>query len=78
MAWFAHEPIDAVTCCILYSRVSELGNTGCKVPSHCRTAQKDAFTETRERSEMDAAIEKTLDPIAGSPSARKSVAGNCG
>ena len=28
MAWFPHEPIDAVTCCILYSRVSKLGNTG--------------------------------------------------
>ena len=31
---------DAVTYCILYSRVSKLGNTGYKRPSHSRTAQK--------------------------------------
>ena len=36
---------------------------------------KDAFTESRERSEMEAAFAKTLDPTAGSPAARKSVAG---
>ena len=36
-------------------------------PSH-------SFTESRERSEMEAAFEKTLDPIAGSPAGRKSVA----
>ena len=37
----------------------------------------DAFTESREQSEMEAAFEKkkkTLDPIAGSPATRKSVA----
>ena len=34
-----HEPIDAVTCCILYSRVSKLGNTGYKP-----IGTKDAFT----------------------------------
>ena len=36
---------------------------------------KDAFTESRERSEREAAFEKTLDPIAGSPATGKSVAG---
>ena len=40
MAWFPHEPIDAMACCMLYSRVSKLGNTGFKEPSHSRTAQK--------------------------------------
>ena len=35
---------------------------------------KDIFTESRERSEMEAAFEKTLDPIAGSPATGKSVA----
>ena len=40
MAWFPHEPIDALTCCILSRRVSELGNTGDKGPSHSSTAQK--------------------------------------
>ena len=40
MAWFPHESIDAVTCCIRYSRVSELGNTGDKGPSHSTTIQK--------------------------------------
>ena len=36
----------------------------------------DVLTELRERSQMDAAFEKkTLDPRAGSPATRKSVAG---
>ena len=35
---------------------------------------KDAFTDSREQSEMEAALEKTLDPIAGSPATGKSVA----
>ena len=40
---------------------------------------KDAFTEPRERSEMEAAFENTLDPIAGSPATGKSMPGiiNC-
>ena len=75
MAWFPLEPIDAVTYCILYSRVRKLGNTGYKGPSHSRTAQKTPFTESRERSEMEAAFEKNAGPIAGSPATRKSVAG---
>ena len=36
---------------------------------------KDAITESLEQSEMEAAFAKTLDPLAGSPAARKSVAG---
>ena len=40
MAWFPHEPIDAVTCCIRCSRVSELENTGDKGPSQSSTAQE--------------------------------------
>ena len=35
----------------------------------------DAITESRERSEMEAAFEKTLDPIVGSPASGKSVSG---
>ena len=67
VAWSPHELIDAVTCCVLCSRVSKLGNTGHKGSSHSRTAQKDAFTESREQSQIEAALEKTLDPIAGNP-----------
>ena len=40
MAWFPHEPIDAVTYCLLCSRVSKLAITGYKELSHSRTAQK--------------------------------------
>ena len=36
---------------------------------------KDAFIESRERSEMEAAFENTLDPMAGSPATGKCVAG---
>ena len=35
---------------------------------------KDTFIDSREQSEMEAASEKTLDPIAGSPATGKSVA----
>ena len=58
MTWFPHEPIDAVTCYIRYSRVIELGNTGDKGPSHSSTAQETALTESRERSEVEAAFLK--------------------
>ena len=40
-----------------------------------QSGTKDAFTESRERSEMGAAFEKTLDLRAGSPATGKSVAG---
>ena len=35
---------------------------------------KDAFTESREQSAVEAAFERTLDAIAGSPATRESVA----
>ena len=35
----------------------------------------DALTESRERSEMEAVLEKTLDPTAGSPATEIFVAG---
>ena len=74
MAWFPHEPIDAVTNCILYSLVSKLGNTIQGAIAQ-QNGTKDAFTESRERSEMELVLEKTLDPIAESPATGKSVAG---
>ena len=43
MAWFPHEPIDAVSCCIRYCRVSELGNTWDREPSHSSMAQETSL-----------------------------------
>ena len=40
VAWFPHEPIDAVTCYVIYSRVGKRGNTGYKGLSPSRTVQK--------------------------------------
>ena len=70
MAWFPHGPTDAVTYCILSSRVSKLGNTGYKGAIAQQNGTKDAFTESRERSEMEAAFEKKK--IAGSHSWKSS------
>ena len=39
-----------------------------------RNGTKDAFTESREQSEMEAAFEKTVDSTIGSPAVGKSVA----
>ena len=75
VAWFPHEPIDAVTCCILYSRVSKLGNTGCKEPSHSRTAQKTPSLNHVSDQKWRLRFFLTLDPIAGSPATGKFVAG---
>ena len=75
MAWFPHEPIDAVACCILYSRASELGNTGCKGPSHSRTVQKTPSLYHVSDQEWKLHLKKTLDPTAGSLATGKSVAG---
>ena len=55
--------------------MSELGNTGYKRPSHSRKGIKDAFTESREQSGLEAANEMTLDLSAGSPVTGKSVPG---
>ena len=71
MAWFPHELIDAVTCCILL----QPRKPWVQGPIAQENGTKDAFTESRERSEMEAAFEKTLDPIAGSAATGKSVAG---
>ena len=37
---------------------------------------KDAFTKSRDQSEVEAAFEKALDPIAGSPATLKFRGGN--
>ena len=75
MAWFPHEPIDVVTYCILCSRVSKLGNTGYKGPSHSRTAQKKPPLNHVIDHKGELHLKKTLDPIVGSPATRKSLAG---
>ena len=76
MAWFPQELIDVATYCFRYSRVSELGNTWGQWAVAQQNGTKDAFTKSRDQSEVEAAFEKTLDPIAGSPATGKSVAGN--
>ena len=73
MTWFLHEPIDVVTYCIRCSRGNKLGNTWIQGASHGRKAKKKPSLIYFEQSEMEAAFEKTLDPTAGSPAARKSV-----
>ena len=75
VAWFTHELIDAVTCCILYSRASKLGNTGHKGPSHSRTVQKTLSLNHVIDHKWKLLLKKTLDPVAGSPATGKSVAG---
>ena len=75
MAWFPHELVDSATYCIRYSRVSELGNTGDKGPSHSRTIQKMPSLNHVSDQKWEAAFEKNLDPTAGSPAAGKSMAG---
>ena len=40
-----------------------------------RNGTKDAFSESRDRSQLEAAFGETLDPTAGSPATGKSVAG---
>ena len=51
--------------------MSEFENTGDKRTIAQQNGTKDAFTESREQSEMEAAFEKALDPIARSPAAGK-------
>ena len=71
MARFPRELIDAVTSCTVHSRVSELGNQNNS--AHCHDTS-NILTKPRVRTEADAAFEKMLDPIAGSPATGKSVA----
>ena len=72
MAWFPRELADAVTCCTQYSRVSEPGTKRTLLSG---TIQATSQQKPRVRTEADAAFEKVLDPIEGSPSTGKSVAG---
>ena len=67
IAWFPHEPIDAVAYYILCSCVSKLEKTGYREAIAQQNGTKDAFTV----SEMEAAFEKTLGPTAGSPATGK-------
>ena len=60
-------PIDAATCCIRYSRLSKLGNTGDKGPS----PSLNHVSNQKWRLHL----EITLDLIAGSPATGKSVEG---
>ena len=52
-----------------------LGNTGVQGATAQQNGTKDAFTDSREQSEVEAAFGMPLDPTAGSPAAGKSVAG---
>ena len=74
VTWFPDELTDVATYCIQHNRVSELGKTEKNTVAQ-QHGTKDVLTELRERSEMDAAFEKTLDLIEGSPATGKSVAG---
>ena len=71
-------PTRADPCCyVLYSTQSRVRTLE---PWRLKTIAQEhgtsnVLTVSRERSEMDAAFEKMLDPIAGSPAAGKSVAG---
>ena len=66
-------PTRADRCCyVLYSRVSEPGNKNNTTQWH---DTGNISNTSRVRTEVDAAYEKMLDPIAGSPATGKSVAG---
>ena len=56
MTWFPHEPIDAVTYCILYRRASKLGEHW--IQGAMQNGTKDASTNSREQSEMEDAFQK--------------------
>ena len=75
MAWFPHKPIDVVTYCILFSRVNKAWEHWIQGVIAQQSTIKETFTDSREQSEMEAAFEQTLDPLAGSSAAGKSVAG---
>ena len=71
MAWSPRELTDAVTCCTRYSRVSEPGT---KINLHSFTIQATS-QPNRVCGQMQMLHWKMLDPNAGSPATRKSVAG---
>ena len=71
-------PTEADRCChVLYSSESrkQAWEHWLQGVIAQQNGTKDAFTESRERSEMEAAFENKLDPTAGSPSTGTSVAG---
>ena len=59
MAWFPRVLIDAVMCCIPYSRVSEPGNKITHTQWHDTSI---AITKPRMQTEADAAFEKQENP----------------
>ena len=70
-------PTQADRCCyVLYSLQSckQAWEPWIQEAIAQQSGTKDAFTESREQSEMEAAFEKKLDPSAGSPATEKSVA----
>ena len=71
-------PIIADRCCnvlsSIQSRERASGHWGQRTIAQ-QHGTGDVLTESRERSQMDPAFEKTLDPIAGSPATGKSMAG---
>ena len=71
MAWFPRGLIDAVTCCAQYSRVSEP-----KQKNHTQWNDTgNISSKPPVTTEVDAASEKMLDPIAGTPATGKTVVG---
>ena len=72
MACFLRELIDAVKSCTQYSHVREPGNKN-NITQWNDTG--NISNKPRVRTEADAAYEKILDPIAGSPATGKPVAG---
>ena len=72
VVWFRHELTDVVMCCTQPKRVSKIGNKACYTQGH---DTHDISLESCARSQGDAAFEKMLDPIEGSPAIGKSVAG---
>ena len=72
MAWFPHELTDVVVCGIQPKHVSQIGTKSGSTQCH---GTNDISFESRVRSQRDAASEKMLDPIEGSPATGKSAAG---
>ena len=62
MAWFPHEPIDAVTCCILSGLQGAIAQ---------QNGTKETITDSREQSEIEAAFEKNTGSLSWTSSYRK-------
>ena len=72
MTWFPRELTDAVTCCTQIQSRERTWNQNSSTQWHDTS---NISTKPRVRIQADAAFEKMLDPIAGSPATAKSVAG---